>query len=165
MKITASVSGALDIAVRLDRMPAELKRRVRGEIEKLTERLFAAVQPPRRTGRTAAAKRMAIIETADMVRGQVFFEADGVEAAKIGTLEYGAPGGRKRPPVREHRRNLNRLWGRSVSPMQVIVGRYSRKANIREYRFLRGPLAAMRGDAQARIAQAVEESAGRVTKG
>lgn len=159
MKLTAVVSGDRDIAARFDRLPEAEHRRLHETIESLTARLFAAVRPPSRTGRAASEKRMSVTETPDMVRGTVTFAATGTEAAKIGTLEWGAPGKRSRPPVSEHKRSLNHLWGHSISPIEVIVDRYKRKAHITEYRFLRNALAAIQSDAERELREAAEGAA------
>lgn len=159
MKTSVIVSGDRDVVARFEEFPDALHKRVRASIETLTARLFAAVQPPRRTGRAASEKRLIIDDTPDAVRGRVSFAATGTEAAKIATLEYGAPGGRSRPPVSEHKRSLNHLWGRAISPIEVIVDRYNRKANIAEHRFLRGPLATMQDDIKREMTEAAEAAA------
>lgn len=157
MRLTAVVSGDRNVAARFDRMDDLTLRRMRGVVETLTERLFAAVQPPRRTGRAASEKRMSIEQTADMVRGRVWFSSQGTEAAKIGALEYGAH--KSRRPVTEYKRMQSQVFGRAIQPIEVIVDRYRRVPNIAEHRFLRGPLAAMHDNAERQLREAAEGAA------
>lgn len=158
MTPTIVVSGDRDVALRIEKFPDALHKRMRGAIERLTARLFAAVQPPRKTGRLASEKRMTIDETPDAVRGRVTFAATGTEAAKIAALEYGAHNPIK-GGVSEHKRSLDHLWSLAISPMEVIVDRYNRTPNIAEHRFLRGPLAAMQDDAKRELTEAADGAA------
>lgn len=157
MKITSTVSGARDTALRLDKADAAVMTRVRAVIEDETGSMFAAVQPPRgASGRLASQKRMAVTSGDNFVRGRVFIDAAGNEAAKAGALEYGAPGkrARSRRGVREHKRSLRHVWGRSISPIEVMVHRYNRTQRLAERRFLRGPLEARRGQIEQRLREA-----------
>jgi hypothetical protein len=158
MKITAVVSGDRDIIARLDRLPAAVQERLVSTITELTKRLYGAVHPP---GHFSSYKQMSVDTYKTGVKGTVFFRGAGREAAAISALEYGAPGKRSgsRPPVTEHKRMQTHVWGRAISPMEVIVDKYVRHARLREMRFLRGPFAAIRDEAEQKMREAVEGAA------
>jgi hypothetical protein len=160
--IKATITGPQDVIVQLDRLPDSLNKELVGTITGLTTRLFNAVRAP---GHFGAYKRMEVASKPDLVQGKVFFNASGSQAAAIAALEYGAPGksGRSRPPVTEHKRMQTQVFGRAIAPMEVIVDRYRRKARLTERRFLRGPLAAIRDDAEREIREAVERAAAKST--
>lgn len=154
MKITAVVSGDRDVAARLDRIDPAIHKRLVATIESLTARLEARVRAaaPKRTGRLASQIASSVNDSPDFVRGRVTVRGreGSQDFAKAGALEYGV---HDTFTVREHKRR-----GRGIG-MEQIVERYQRTANIVETRFLRGPLAAMRGDVEREIAEAVTESA------
>ena len=156
MNPTIVVSGDRDVAARLGSLSGDIGDAMRDIVERETAALYAAVQPPVRTGRAAAAKRMEVITTGELVTGRVYFSAPGGELAKIGALEYGTRG--KRHEVRSHQRRLTHLFGRATAPMQVIVDRYQRTPRIAERRFLRGPFEARRQAIQAEMQQAINRA-------
>jgi hypothetical protein len=158
MSITATVTGARDVALRLEKLPIEVNSALREVVERETAALFAAVTPPiGKTGRTAAAKRMKIVATDNSVIGTVYFKAPGRELAKIGALEYGTRG--KRRPVQRHHRRLNHFFGHQMQPIDVIVEKYMRTPRIAARRFLRGPLEARKAAIAAEMQNAVNRAA------
>jgi len=162
MKPTLTVSGDRDVALRFEQFPEGLRQRLHGAIERLTERLAARVRAatPKRSGRLASEVRSRVEDGPEFVRGRVFIDApDGRDAGKAAALEYGAHKPPRKGFVVEHKRSLNHLWGRAVSPMEVIVDRYTRTANIMERRYLRGPFQAMRGEIEEEMRDAVTETA------
>jgi hypothetical protein len=146
------------VALRLDKLPAEVAAALREVVERETAALFAAVQPPiGKTGRTAAAKSMKIVTTDNSVLGVVYFKGPGRELAKIGALEYGTRG--KRRPVQRHHRRLNHFFGHQHAPIDVIVEKYMRTPRIAARRFLRGPLEARKAAIAAEMQAAVNKAA------
>jgi len=155
MDITPTLAGQREVGLSLDAIPERLRRRLIQRIWRLTLRLEtrAEARAPRgRTGRLRAAIGARLDTRADRIRGRVMVRGGG---GKAGALEYGA---RRSHQVTEHRRTLDHVWGRATQPMEVIVGRYRRTANIAERRYLRGALDAMRGEALAEIGAAVNEA-------
>jgi hypothetical protein len=153
----AIVNGDRDIIYRLGRLDQIVHDRLLEPITELTQQLYNSVRPP---GHFAAYKRMEIVNYPNIIQGRVFFNApSGKEYGAIGALEYGAPGKRSRPPVSEHKRMQTHVWGRAISPIEVIVDRYKRRAHLVEQRFLRGPLAAIRSQAEQKLKEAAEAGA------
>jgi hypothetical protein len=156
MKVNITVAGDRDVAARLDALTGEVGGAIRDIVERETAALYAAVQPPVRTGRVAAAKRMRIITTGESVTGSVYFEGSGALKAQIGALEYGTRG--KKKPVTRHARRLTHLFGRPIAPMQVIVDKYNRTPRIAEHRFLRGPFQQRRAAILAEMQRAINDA-------
>jgi hypothetical protein len=82
------------------------------------------------------------------------------EALKAAALEYGS---HKALMVRAHTAKLAHLWSRAINQIVVDVPEYGRTSNIDPLNFLRGPLAAIRGDAldemRAALDAAVKDAA------
>lgn len=151
-----TVTGERDIALRFERLPDAIRKRLRRTIEDLAGQLAARQRAaaPRLSGRLSSEVGNVIIdEGPDFVRGRVTVRAaNSIDAAKAGALEYGAPGKRGRFVVREHKRR-----GHGVG-METIVDRYMRTANLIEQRYLRGPFEAMRGQIETELAAAIDDS-------
>jgi len=145
------------LILHFDQLPAALQRKLKIAIGRSTHALLARVKAaePVQTGRLRAATHAFVDERADFVRGRVKILATGKAnplAARFGALEYGAPGKRRRGPVRV------RAYSRGGRP----VGSYERRRpRIQARRFLRGPFAAMRpaikAELEAAIGQAINE--------
>ena len=138
--LTVDSSNINSLMLHLDKLPAELKAKLKQAITRSTHQLLARVKAaePVRTGRLRQATRSCVDERPNFVRGRVRILATGRQqsiAAAFGALEYGGPGKRRSGPVRV----------RAYSRAGVSVGSYRRRRpRIRARRFLRGPAAAMR---------------------
>lgn len=150
------LTGDRDIALRFERFPEGLRKRLRGAIENILPRLAARQRAaaPRLSGRLAGeVGKITIEDGPEFVRGRVTVDArSSREAGKAGALEYGAPGRRGRFAVREHKRR-----GAGVG-METIVDRYERTANLIAQRYQRGPFEAMRGEIEGELRDAVDGS-------
>jgi hypothetical protein len=146
-----TITGDRDVALRFERLSESLRTRlVRtiGELgEQIVQRQRAAA--PRRTGRLARELGQTTIRQGEgFVRATVgVAAASGIEAAKIGALEYGAPGRRGRFTVRAHQRRHRGI--------DQVVHRYTRTARLREGLFIRGPFRAMQQQIEDEIRNAV----------
>lgn len=159
MDISVAIVGDRAVAQRLEQMPARVHDRLVEAITSLTAKLLTRVQAsePRRTGRLVSETKSFIDQTPDLVRGRVKVSAPGVrgELGKAAALEYGA---RKPTQVSEHRARLSHVYGRAISPMEVIVDRYQRTPNVAADRFLRGPLLQMSGQIKAELQKAIDDA-------
>jgi hypothetical protein len=157
VKVGITITGARDVAARLEKIGPELRDSLREVISRETAAIYASVKPPRgATGQTAAALRWQVNETAQSIVGRVYFAGPGPLKARIGALEYGTKG--KRAQVRLHRRRLTHVFGRSIAPMQVLVDKYQRRPNIAARRFLRGAFDARRPQLEAALQQAINRT-------
>jgi hypothetical protein len=150
-----------------DKLPDALRDRLAVTIRALTDELLAEVRAgePVRTGRLRAMTRSFVDVQEDSVRGRVrvLRNESANFAASAGALEYGAPGRRGAFRVRSYRRSLTQVFGHATqSGQSVLVSSYTRKAHIREMRFLRDPAAAMlpraRDALEAAVADAIKDS-------
>jgi len=153
-----------DTGLRLafDKLPEALRNRLAITIRALTDELLAEVKAgePRRTGRLLSMTRSFVDVKEGWVRGRVrvLRSESANSAAAAGALEYGAPGRRGAFRVRSYRRRISKVFGHPVQSQSVLVHSYTRKAKIREMRFLRGPAASMLPRARAALEAAVAEA-------
>lgn len=162
---TAKVK-ATGINLAFDKLPEALRNRLAVTIRTLTDELLAEVKSgePRRTGRLQSMTRSFVDVKEGWVRGRVrvLRNASANFAAAAGALEYGAPGRRGAFRVRAYRRRISQVFGHPVHGQSILIHSYTRKAKIREMRFLRNPAAAMLPRArlalEAAVAEAIKDS-------
>ena len=158
--IGVAIVGDQKVALQFDHFPEALRAELLKPIKSLTDQLYAkirAIVPKGKTGKLASEVIEQIFNDPDQVSGRVTFDAD---FAKAGALEWGA---HRVTKVREHPQRLDHAWRRSLnSPLTVLIAAYSRTPNIAEHRMLRGPLAAMSGEAITELQQAVDGAIGRM---
>jgi hypothetical protein len=147
------------VLIRLDQLPKKIHLRLKAEIDRLTHQLLARVEAaePVRTGtlrqQTEAYLDQGINKGGRWVRGRVRVLRDdvsGVNYGKVaGALEYGAPGKRRTGPVP--------VAGYRRQSVKVRT-HTRRRPKIQAMRFLRGPAAAMRPQARARLMAIINEA-------
>lgn len=69
--------------------------------------------------------------------------------------EYGFAG---RVTVKQHMRNIKQAFGRSITPVQVMVGTHTRRVDIPEKSFLRSALSELEPQIKSEIRGAVTEA-------
>lgn len=149
MTVSVRVTGAREVAANLEAIPARLRKRLKSRIGELTEELKAEVvaAAPMRTGRLRSEITARLYaDHKDRIAGYVSVYAPGVpnEYVKAGALEYGR---HAFPGTRRLIRGNNRR----------AKERISKGNRIGAFRYLRGPLAAMRETALTVIAETVAE--------
>jgi hypothetical protein len=156
---------ATGINLAFDKLPEALRNRLAITIRELTNQLLAEVKAgePRRTGRLQSMTQSFVDVRDGFVRGRVrvLRSVSANAAAAAGALEYGAPGRRGAFRVAAYRRRQTEVFGRpnrSLSGLSVAVSSYTRRAHIREMRFLRNPAAAMLPRARLALEAAVAEA-------
>lgn len=159
MTISVTVTGDRELTLRFERFPVELRSRLAAAVRELTEELYGRVldTEPFKTGKLRAETVERVFEdTPERLAGYVSIYAPGNadEYAKAATLEYGTDKPRK-VPDRAHG-FMTRLNGSH----RRILARFSKPVHIEAHRFLRGPLAAMRGEVEARLNAAIAQAAG-----
>ena len=141
------------LQVHFAKLPMTLQTNLRKTISALTAELLGLVRAaePVRTGLLRAQTRSYVDTSESYVRGRVRILATGHASrtgAAFGALEYGA---HSAILVAAHRRRGG------------LVREYARVVNIREQRFLRNSMDAIRGKAttelEAAIAKTIEETA------
>jgi hypothetical protein len=151
------------IVLSFDKLPEALRNRLAVTIRALTDELLAEVKAgePRRTGRLLSMTRSFVDVQEGWVRGRVrvLRNESANFAAAAGALEYGAPGRRGAFRVRSYRRRLTQVFGHKAAQSQsILIHSYTRRAKIREMRFLRRPAAAMLPRARAALEAAVADA-------
>ena len=76
---------------------------------------------------------------------------------KAAALEYGAHGTTK---VAQHLARVDRIFGRLVGPMTILVSEHTRRLDIAAHNFLRGPEADISSEAIAELRQALVDAVG-----
>lgn len=148
--------GDLEVSLRMETFPARARKRIEDKVADLTERLEAAAQAaaPRRTGRlrTEIVPRV-YSDNPNRVAGYVSVYAPDrpKEYAKAATLEYGADSPRRIPDHGGVFRKLHRNQKR-------IESRLTKSAHIEAFRYLRGPLEALRSEVAIELGEAITEA-------
>lgn len=155
--INVSLAGDREVALRLQRFPAELHQRLVTQVRALTDDLYGRVlgTEPFKTGKLKSETvAREFSDQPERVAGYVSIYAPGnaSEYAKAATLEYGSDKPRK-VPDRAHGIAM-RLNGSH----RRILARISKPVHIEARRYLRGPLAAMRGTVEAQLEAAIAEA-------
>lgn len=151
------------VQLNLDEFPVEVQMRMVSSITSLTSRLQARVTAaePDRSGKLRSQTHSRVYHDANKIAGRVFVLAESdprtrrgsLDAGKAAALEYGAHGAVK---VKAHPARLDHIYSRTIPPIVVEVDPFTRRANIAEHRFLRGPLAEMSEDALSQLRQALD---------
>ena len=158
--INVALTGEREVALRLERFPAELHTRLVQAVRELTDELYARIidTEPFKTGKLKSETlEREFSDNPDRIAGYVSIYAPGDpdEYAKAATLEYGTDKPRK-VPDRAHG-FLMRLNG---SHRRIAARLSSQPVHIEARRYLRGPLAAMRSAVEARLEQAIAAAVG-----
>jgi hypothetical protein len=161
-KLGVQVAGDLKVALRFDKFPEEARAALTAPIKKATHRVAGQVRAQVPRGPKDDLEALVIEQfynDPDQVSGRVTFRG---EYAKVGALEYGAPGKQNRNFVREHSAKLDHAWGRKMqSPISVTIAAHRRRLNIKARRFLRGSLASESGETLQDIRSAIEAVKGK----
>ena len=157
--VRIGLTGDRQAGLRFEEFPDALYEDLRRTISTLGDELLALIEAatPSRTGELRSKERLRIFTDTDRITAYVDVAADGRdEIVKAAALEYGA---HKKTNVQSHSKKLDHVFDRALSaPMDVLVKAYTRTPNIAEHAFLRGPLAAMRGQAFERLNAVVEQA-------
>jgi hypothetical protein len=158
--IGIEVQGERQVALRFEQFPQFAHDRILAALQDIEGRLEAAVRgaEPARTGRLQGETGGRVYDHGDRMAAVVGVRArsgDSNEAGKAAALEYGA---HRAFEVRAHAMSLTHLWGRAIAPISVQVAGHTRRPNISERRYLRGPIDAIRGAALDQIRNAVAEA-------
>lgn len=158
--ISFNVTGDRQTGIRFDAFPNDLYDDLKKEVGALSEELFGRVEAdtPFDTGLLLGAERLRLFTDPTRITGYVDIYAGkvaGGEYAKAGALEYGA---HRSAVVKTHKMRLDHNWSEKLArPEMVMVEAFTRKANIQEVAFLRGPLAQMQPEVIARLNAVVEQ--------
>ncbi len=137
------------------RAHASLLEKITSLTRQLEERVRAA--EPYKSGKLRGATTSRIDDRPERITGRVFISADYGKAA---ALEYGAHAATQ---VKAHSARLDHVYANAVSPLTVMISAHSRKLDIAEHKYLRGPLEAMEGEIieqlRAALVEATEASA------
>lgn len=152
---TVEIDTTRTIGTKFDQFPEAARGRLRAAIESLIAILYPRVvgEEPSATGKLRSETDSRVEETATRVTGAVSVTG---EFAKAASLEYGAHG---TTMVKAHSASLDHVYGKFVAPMSVMIGEHSRRLNVAEHRYLRGPLHAMEGQIHDAMQQALDEAA------
>ena len=159
--IRIDVTGDRQVGLRFEHFPDALYDELKAMIEELTAELFARVEAatPTATGRLRNQERVRIFTDPNHIKGYVDIAGQGgsQDFAKAGALEYGATRSTK---VVAHKMKLDHLWANRLNaPIIVLVEAHSRRPNIAEHAFERGPLETMQPEIIARLNAVVEAAA------
>ncbi len=150
------IQGVLKATLRFEEFPQAMRAQLLAAIRRLTASLAAKIRarlPRGPTGKLEGSLIQQIFDDPDQVSGRVTFDKD---FGKVGALEWGAPGKRAKESVREHSAKLDHAWAQKLArPMTVVVAKHNRSLHLEARRFLRGPLAASRGEIEEVLHQAV----------
>lgn len=134
--------GDRKVALRFDKFPEELRQAFIAPTKAATKRIAGHVRTEVPTGEKADLPGLVIeqfFNDPDQVSGRVTFSD---RFAKVGALEWGAPGKRNRNLVREHKAQLGHYWAHRLQrPITVMIAAHRRQLNVKQHRFLRNALA------------------------
>jgi hypothetical protein len=150
--------GERELALRFDTFPQRARQKLVDRMTGLVDTLRARVESaaPRKTGRLRSEIQGTVYaDNPNRVAGyvQVVAGGDSNEYAKAAALEYGTD---------KPRRALERTTSLAVRlgrPRRRLLDRISKPANIDAFRYLRGPIEAMRGEVEAELSAALDEAA------
>lgn len=155
MEITAEIQTERTIGLKFDQFPEQARQRLRAAIETLIGDLHDQVTAaaPSESGKLRGEIQPRVEEYPNRITGVV---AVTDEFAKAAALEYGA---HSSVMVKAHTASLDHIYGKLVEPFSVMVGAHSRRVDIAEHRYLRGPLHAMEGQIFEALQEALVEAA------
>ena len=149
------VTGTRQVGLRFDQFPDALHDDLRNTIDTLSKELFARVEAatPSLTGRLRSQERVRLFDDGSRITGYVDIAGEGSgkgsDFAKAAALEYGAHQSAK---VSAHAMKLDHAWANMLAePITVLVKAFTRKPNIAEHAFERGPLAEMQPEIIERL--------------
>ena len=154
------VVGDRKVALRFEKFPERLRAAFVEPIQYLTRRLAGKVRQRAPRGKKGELPGLVIeqfFNDPDQVSGRVTFSD---QYAKVGALEYGAPGPRNRNMVKEHKAQLGHFWHLRLNrPITVMVAAHRRQLNTPQFAMLRGPLAEMSGEVISELQAVVNTAA------
>ncbi len=146
------IQGVLKATLRFEEFPQAIRVQLLAAVKKLTAQLASKVRA-KAPGSVKGKIITQLFDDPDQVAGRITVDAD---FAKVGALEWGAPGKRPKEWVKEHPAKLDHAWGHQLArPMTVIIAKHRRHLHFEARRFFRGPLAASRGEIEEVLHQAV----------
>jgi|GEM_PF-2067319 len=159
--IRFEVHGTLKAALRFEKFPDQLRDDLLAEINALGREAFEMVSAntPRRTGRLAGEEQLLIVNEPNVVGAIINFGAGATanDAKKAGALEYGSTG--KPQEVSGRVWPLDHVWSRKLAePLIAIAQAYERTPNIFPEFMVRGPMAALQGQALERLQAVVNRA-------
>ena len=160
-EVYVDVVGMRRVEIHFDEFPKHVHDRLKDAIESYTEILYARIEEatPSRTGKLRSQERARVFaDNPNRVAGYIDIDAEKGSGAfaKAAALEYGAHNSTK---VSSHAMRLDHYWSdRLAAPTTVLVGAYTRTANIVAQRFMRDPTAEMQPQITAALHAAVEEA-------
>jgi hypothetical protein len=161
-QIGIEVVGDRKVALRFEKFPETLRAKFAGPIKSITSRLADMIRartPKGEKGELPSLVYEQFFDDPDQVSGRVTF---GDDYAKVGALEYGAPGPRNRNRVAEHPMELSHVFGSRLNrPLTVMVKAHRRQLNVKAHRMLRDPLAQMSAPALTELEAVVTAEASR----
>ena len=160
MSIGVQIIGERRIALRFEEFPEFARSKLKDAITKLQAKLMSAVSdrvPKGPSGKLAASVAGGVEDSPNKVRGWVNVAGrDRALILQAVALEYGS---HKTIKVAEKAgRGLSTVYGHYISPIQVLVGAYTRTTDIAAQRFLRGPLADLSTEAMGAMTNALQEA-------
>jgi hypothetical protein len=159
--VKIDLDGERMVGLRFEEFPDDLHDALLGEINAISNELFARVQAatPSKTGELRSQERLRIFDQEERIRGYISIAGGSNSGAyaKAGALEYGSKG--KPVDVRSHTKRLDHFWeNRLRAPINVLVEAYSRTPNIAERNFMRGPLDAMAPEILSRLNRVITQT-------
>lgn len=158
LDLTLDMPDERRLVARFSEFDAALQRRLKGPIDELTAKMWAAAEAaePMRTGELRADTREFVDKGEGYIRGKVKVLGHGGRGhnVKAAALEYGAHGNAR---VAAHEMMLGHLWGVALEPRAVLIGEYMRRVHIGEVAYLRHALAEVHEMALAAVETAVGE--------
>lgn len=143
------------VGLRFDEFPEKARANLLERITELTQELEDAVveaEPEGATGKLRRETKPRVTEGPERITGSVSVTD---EFAKAAALEYGAHG---TTTVRAHVAQLNHVFARATSTVEVDVEEHTRRLNIAAHDYLRGPLAAMSGRIEEELKAAIDDA-------
>lgn len=157
MDVGLEITTSRNVTLRFDEFPQQARERLSQVIHSATNRLQGLVRNavPKHSGRLASEITSRVNEYENAIVGIVFVKGKNRnDFAKAAALEYGAHGSAE---VKSHQSKLDHYFSRPIDTIQVMVGSHSRKLNIKEHDYLRGPEANVASDVLADMRQALND--------
>jgi hypothetical protein len=158
--VSVEVKGERELTARFEQFPQKAKERLRARITEVVRKVQARAEAAAPQGKTGVLKSeitsRVYTDSPHRVAGYVSVVAHDdpkKQYPKAGALEYGIKGTPRKVFERPG------LAGRLGMTRRRIVDRVTKPVVMRAYRYLRDPMEATFGEAQAAIAQALEEAA------
>ena len=157
--VTMTTRGERELALRFESFPVQLHDKLLARITGLTAELESRIEaatPVGKTGKLRSEETQRIFgDVATRVAGYVGIYAPGGGSgayAKAATIEYGT-----NKPRRAFEKRGSMVDG-LYSPRRRIINKLSKPVHIEAFRYLRGPLEAMRSEIEAALAEVVSST-------